>query len=420
MRPPLSSTFVTPRETQPVPLMLPDLPDSPPRLLLYQGPGMVPGKRNDLRDLIEATGLPKLTLSHDHVRGQVQSALELALRHLDTQPHIVVDVHGNQGHRHMVDVGGLLGEPTDPGVPTADLLAWIKLRLKRTGGGLPVFHLYTCRVGHLADEMVPGSDSWRAAYVILYAGKQEVTLGQVACSLTTALHYVALCQRRGIPADPLRVFLLAGMRRGDCMTLLGGELEGPVRWHGPKSREDLSDSRRLAELMDGRPNDLERLARIAGTTRPDEEALLPELKQAEIDIFQSRLLRGDITHLRAMLLQRPQLANTPDYQGAPPLLTAIDDCSVTIVDLLVEHGAHLEARDRDGDTPLLYLAKTKPDSTEQARALPVAARLLELGADPNQRDSVGESVLAYAAEAGWTGLVALLLAHGADPGNKQR
>lgn len=301
------------------------------------------------------------------------------------------------------------------GVPTADLLAWIAFRLGRRDTGLPVFHVTSCKVGHLADEIVPGSDRWRAAYVILYAGKQEIALGQIASAFNTGLQYLKLCQQRGTEPDPLRLFLLAGMRRGDCMTVLGGDLEGPVRWHGPQSGKDLSDSHRLAALMDGHPDDLERLARVAAAIRPDEQALLPDLQQAEIDIFQARLARMDIPRMREMLLQRPALANTLECQGSTPLLTAIDNCCMQSVDLLVEHGAPLDGRDGDGDTPLLYLAKSMSLSHEQARALPIAARLLELGADPNQHDSDGDSVLTCAVKADWIALVKLLLENGADP-----
>lgn len=420
MRPPLSSTPRFPKDTQPARLVHPESPVATPRLLLYQGPEVVAGSRNDVRDLVDATGLPRLTLSHDEARGQARNALKLALRHLGASPHIVLDVHGNQGNRHGVSAGGLLGEPKGMGVPTADLLAWMAFRLGRRSTSLPVFHVTSCKAGHLADEIVPGSDRWRAAYVILYAGKQEIALGQIASAFNAGLQYLKLCQQRGTEPDPLRLFLLAGMRRGDCMTLLGGDLAGPVRWHGPKSVKDLADSGRLAALMDGHPDDLERLARVAGAIRPDEEALLPDLQQAESDIFQARLVRMDIARMREMLLQRPALANTPECQGSTPLLTAIDNCCVQSVDLLVEHGALLDARDGDGDTPLLYLAKTKPDSREQASALPIAARLLALGADPNQHGNDGDSVLACAVKADWIGLVTLLLAHGADPHGGER
>lgn len=109
MYPPPSSRFGFPKDVQPVKLVHPESPGASPRLLLYQGPGVVADGRNELRDMVDATGLPRLTLSHGQARTQARKALKLALRHLGSSPHIVLDVHGNQGNRHGVSAGGLLG-----------------------------------------------------------------------------------------------------------------------------------------------------------------------------------------------------------------------------------------------------------------------------------------------------------------------
>lgn len=414
MRPHTPSPPRFPREAQQVSFHHPELPGRRARLLLYCGPDIAPAVTGYLRRLADGSGMPALLLSCDEARGRIRSSVKLALRHLDAEPHILINAHGALDGRHEVRAGGLTGEPREERVSTADLLAWMALRLGRRGAGIPVFHVFSCSAGHLSGDIVPGSDRWRSAYVIIYSGKQSVGLGQVNCALVTAMRYLRLCEQHGRPGDPLRLFLLAGLRRGECMTLLGGELQAPLRWHGPKSNRDLTDKHRQAALMDGHPADLERLARAAGAVRPEETALLPNLEEAEIDIFRARLLREDVAGMQAMLEQRPALANAADCAGRQPLICAIDYGSTAAVGLLLAHGASLDARDIEGNTPLTHLSKSATD-IEPSRALCIANRLLGSGADPNQRDGDDNPALVCAIDAGSSDLVQLLLAHGADP-----
>lgn len=400
------------RDTQPLSFRHPDHPAESARLLCYFGPDATAGKSVDrLRELISETKLPSRIVAYARARRRTENELSLALRHLAPAPHAFLDLHGNHLVRHAVQAGVV----SKKGVYTADLLAWMLSQMPRGGSELPVFHLISCKSGHLARDIVPGSDRWRAAYVIVYAGRKDISLGHIESALETGMHYISHCAQNARRVDPFKLFLLAGMRRGDCMTLMGGELEAPVRWHGPKTGADLADTRRLAELIEGQPADIERLARTAGSILPDEEALLPDVAHALVGIFRARMVRVDLPRMGELVRQQPTLVNGIDCTGYPPLHDAAGDHNLPMVDFLLKHGAALDGKDYFGDTALFNLVVTTIEPAKREAAIPVLKRLLDLGADPNDRDRDGCPVLTAAVQMGWTEAVRILLAHDADP-----
>ncbi len=400
------------RETQPAILRHPDDPEVSLRLLCYLGPNLTTGKSaGHLRQLVADAGVPSRIIAHANARRRTENELMIAMQQMAPGAHAILDLHGELGHRHLVDAGIV----ETRGIVTADLLAWMSSRMPRRDADLPVFHVLSCKSGGLADDIIPGSDRWRAAYVIVYAGKKEISLGHIDCALSTGMRYLNHCHQQGRRVDPLKLFLLAGMRRGDCMTLLGGDLQAPVRWHGPKTGKDLADTERLVRLMEGDPSDIERLARVAGSILPDEEALLPALGSALKDIFRARLMRMDLPRLRKLLEQQPALVDAIDCTGYPPLHDAVDDHSRASVSFLVKHGAALDVRDHHGDTALMHLVSTTSDAEEREAARPILEHLLKLGANPNDCGCNGLPVLIAAIDTGWTDAVRILLAHNADP-----
>lgn len=96
-----------------------------------------------------------------------------------------------------------------------------------------------------------------------------------------------------------------------------------------------------------------------------------------------------------------------DANGRWPLHWAAHKCSVQTIDVLLSHGASIEARDSHGETPLLVACSSGE--------VGVARRLLEAGADPNARSCSGFTPLHHAAARGNATLLRALLERGADP-----
>ncbi|KAL2118791.1 hypothetical protein VTJ04DRAFT_5750 [Mycothermus thermophilus] len=116
---------------------------------------------------------------------------------------------------------------------------------------------------------------------------------------------------------------------------------------------------------------------------------------------------------------RTERGNTPLHLAWP---------SIPVLELLVKHGADLHARNSDGRTPLLEILyqesckSTWRDNKPDASAF---LKLLELGADPNDADNNGDTVLHYVlgcmkclADAAPVPLVTELLRAGADPNRR--
>ena len=109
-----------------------------------------------------------------------------------------------------------------------------------------------------------------------------------------------------------------------------------------------------------------------------------------------------------LLLQRGAAVNPGPQPVRSPLHFAASHGSVGVMDLLLEAGAEVDARDERGRTPLMRC------SNSDARA-PAAARLLAAGADLNAADEYGYTAMHHAADECKPALVRLLAAWGADP-----
>ena len=110
-----------------------------------------------------------------------------------------------------------------------------------------------------------------------------------------------------------------------------------------------------------------------------------------------------------LLLHRGAAVNPGPQPVRSPLHWAASHGSVGVMDLLLEAGAEVDARDERGRTPLMRC------SNYGARA-PATARLLAAGADLNAADEVdGKTPVHHAAAWCRPELVRLLAAWGADP-----
>jgi len=171
-------------------------------------------------------------------------------------------------------------------------------------------------------------------------------------------------------------------------------------------------------------------------------ALLPSFAPpaaAQLDGLRDAARLGDLERVAALLAEG---ADPNAYRDSySPLMSAAGSGHAEVVALLLQYGAEVEYRDRNGDRALLRAAQNghaeavrllleagaAPDSDDDPHSITplmaasryghaAAARLLlAAGADPRRLDQSDASALHNAALAGSTALVVLLLAAGAEP-----
>jgi ankyrin repeat protein len=122
------------------------------------------------------------------------------------------------------------------------------------------------------------------------------------------------------------------------------------------------------------------------------------------------LQQYDLGAVRSLLRQGASI-RTRGGHGETPVIVAIAHQDLRFVDDLLERGAEVNGVRSDPcghDTTALISALGTPHPEVLVR------KLLERGANPNERDLYGCTVLLRAAQEGQTELVRVLLAHGAD------
>ncbi|HEY5568320.1 MAG TPA: ankyrin repeat domain-containing protein [Gammaproteobacteria bacterium] len=107
--------------------------------------------------------------------------------------------------------------------------------------------------------------------------------------------------------------------------------------------------------------------------------------------------------------------------GVTPLIRAAKAGDTPVVEILLEHGALPDLPNADGLTPLMAATGLRSSEIDtrgrfktEAEAMASASALLAGGADINARDRFGQTALHGAAFRGWSDLVKLLAANGAN------
>ena len=117
-------------------------------------------------------------------------------------------------------------------------------------------------------------------------------------------------------------------------------------------------------------------------------------------------MRGDRAAVRAALARKADV-NAPQVDGSTALHWAAEHEDVEMADILLEAGARVAVRTREGVTPL-QLAATNGSA-------PMLGRLLRAGADPNAAlTPAGDTALMLAARTGRTDAIRALLESGAN------
>jgi ankyrin repeat protein len=142
----------------------------------------------------------------------------------------------------------------------------------------------------------------------------------------------------------------------------------------------------------------------------DKAVAVAELREG--DEYQAAALMFSVARLGCerearALIDRGAAVDARDREGATALGRAAQAGKTAVATLLIERGANVNARAVDGSTPLFYAAEA--DRAAMARLL------LDRGADPNIPGRKGARPLAAAAYNGSAASVELLLKRGADP-----
>jgi ankyrin repeat protein len=119
--------------------------------------------------------------------------------------------------------------------------------------------------------------------------------------------------------------------------------------------------------------------------------------------------KGNMAKLQELAKANPSAVSTVDKMGRTPLHMAAEGYQLTAATFLLEHGADVNAKDRNGGFTALDLALSSYHYIEMVRLL------IDHGANVNTASTQGVTPLMEAAMRNQKDAIALLLEKGADP-----
>lgn len=343
---------------------------------------------------------------------QTKALIEKIAARLTNGAHLMLYVHGalsnkpnNNKHQLLINAspGGVLG--------TVEFLEQLFAYAKKLNPAqekaslpLPVVHILSCYSGELSKELRPDNSVWKSAHFVVYSSKKFTCPNHYGAAMDAAASYISDCAQRGEAVNPLRLFFLAGSRSGDCMRMLGGDLQAPLILHAPKLAIDLKEERLAHRLEAGLRDKADFYLSAIETFRLDGD--LTETSPAMAELLQTRIGRRDLQSVSQLIKDCPRLVNQPSSEGVLSLNVAILEGFEPMIELLLKSGASLRGTDAVGVGPILTTLLTGNNL--------LLEKLLTKGANPNETNIYGSSALFVAVSQPSKLAAELLLAHGAD------
>lgn len=375
-------------------------------ILWLSGPNQFANEHALLQSLLKKTNLTHIVYGDGNVSLTTQHIKKLIHKRLAPGSHVFFNGHGNATkEKHFIQLGDAhTTDHYDAAISSHDLLRMVRKNSSNTDKKTSSLHIATCHAGAMRNEIKPGSESWKQAYLMLYSGKKETVAESMHDSLAASLQYLESCKSRQIETDPFDLFLHAINGQGDCITLLGGDLHAPLISHAPKTPKDLTLEGRENRIH-GNNEDLAQLKKHSLTLREDLELSDAEkIKQYHAMLY-ARIERHDHSAIRKILNMTPNLIHSKDQNGLTPLMFACEENNLKIINLLLSSGADTESTNEDQETPLIWSVMGKNEK--------ITAALLEHGASISAQNNHNENALFIACYMEQTAMVRLLLAHGA-------
>ena len=272
---------------------------------------------------------------------------------------------------------------------------------------IPFVHVLSCRSKALAEEIKPGTPLWKSGWFILYSNSKVTSVNHFGASLEVMASYIQLCESNDVQAHPLTLFYLAGLARGDCMTLLGGDLQQPLTLHAPKSQRDLERTQSI-KLCEGNTLDKARLLLAGIELSSHESSLLPDPNDDFLlaQLLATRIERGDMVAVKKIVKDNPKLLNHQQVVGTLPLATIVKNNDPKQMKWMLNQDANINATDSDGYSLLFFALEFQNTSMLEF--------LLSNGANPNCPNHESITPLIAAIANGRTKAAELLIKYGAD------
>ncbi len=368
------------------------------------------------RNILSSSGLHTTSIGPGTQVESAKTLIDNLAPHLTHGANLLLHIHGQlaTNNEHVL----MFSESAESHVGTKNFLEQLMRQAEKINAGrqqihlpLPILQIMSCEAGVLTEEILPNSPLWNSAYIILYSGSKPILASHYHAALASAAAYISHCAKHEIPVDPMRLFYLAGSRRGDGMRLLGGDLQAPLVLNAPKIADDLRPAG-LGRRLKGSVNDIADFFLSAIETSAEEQHHAATWQQAIVELLNTRIQRRDLVGVKRLLAEQPASINSPVSAKVVPVVSALcwsigqNEDARMIVKAILEKCVDLSQTDLTGCGPVLAsLPRRDPI---------LLAQLLRRGANPNEKYKSGETPLLVATHHQFHAAIKLLLDFGAD------